>query len=387
MILITGYPYVRENYLKTFDGREGEIVFLLPATWPIKGGKVVFLPPERKNVEKTKAFFFHSNYPLVGGALKGFMPMFPWRLFKNRKNIKLVFSATEPVLLSTLYQGFWSKFFGKKHVIFTWENVPYEKKFSGIGGAVKKGDFLKKLILRLNFKFCDGLVCGNQKAAEIHKIYGKAIATIPLSGVDGEKFKPSGLPKIFNGLNWSNKTVILFAGALDYRKGIHILLEAFNRVAEKNGDLHLCIVGSGTYEKEIIETASKSFHKDKITILPWSVNDKLPEIFNASDIFAYPSISYGGWEEQFGYSVAEASLCGLPVIATRSGSIDEVVLDGQTGILVPENDANELESALLKLTQNKELRRSMGEAGRRHIIKNFSYNVIADKFFRFFNKL
>jgi len=381
MILITGYPYVRENYLKTFDGREGEIVFLLPATWPIKGGKVVFLPPERKNVEKTKAFFFHSNYPLVGGALKGFMPMFPWRLFKNRKNIKLVFSATEPVLLSTLYQGFWSKFFGKKHVIFTWENVPYEKKFSGIGGAVKK------LILRLNFKFCDGLVCGNQKAAEIHKIYGKAIATIPLSGVDGEKFKPSGLPKIFNGLNWSNKTVILFAGALDYRKGIHILLEAFNRVAEKNGDLHLCIVGSGTYEKEIIETASKSFHKDKITILPWSVNDKLPEIFNASDIFAYPSISYGGWEEQFGYSVAEASLCGLPVIATRSGSIDEVVLDGQTGILVPENDANELESALLKLTQNKELRRSMGEAGRRHIIKNFSYNVIADKFFRFFNKL
>src|SRR3989344_1937332 len=379
MILITGYPYVRENYLKTFDGREGEIVFLLPATWPIKGGKVVFLPPERKNVEKTKAFFFHSNYPLVGGALKGFMPMFPWRLFKNRKNIKLVFSATEPVLLSTLYQGFWSKFFGKKHVIFTWENVPYEKKFSGIGGAVKK------LILRLNFKFCDGLVCGNQKAAEIHKIYGKAIATIPLSGVDGEKFKPSGLPKIFNGLNWSNKTVILFAGALDYRKGIHILLEAFNRVAEKNGDLHLCIVGSGTYEKEIIETASKSFHKDKITILPWSVNDKLPEIFNASDIFAYPSISYGGWEEQFGYSVAEASLCGLPVIATRSGSIDEVVLDGQTGILVPENDANELESALLKLTQNKELRRSMGEAGRRHIIKNFSYNVIADKFFRFFN--
>ena len=381
MILITGYPYVRENYLKTFDGREGEIVFLLPATWPIKGGKVVFLPPERKNVEKTKAFFFHSNYPLVGGALKGFMPMFPWRLFKNRKNIKLVFSATEPVLLSTLYQGFWSKFFGKKHVIFTWENVPYEKKFSVIAGAVKK------LILRLNFKFCDGLVCGNQKAAEIHKIYGKAIATIPLSGVDGEKFKPSGLPKIFNGLNWSNKTVILFAGALDYRKGIHILLEAFNRVAEKNGDLHLCIVGSGTYEKEIIETASKSFHKDKITILPWSVNDKLPEIFNASDIFAYPSISYGGWEEQFGYSVAEASLCGLPVIATRSGSIDEVVLDGQTGILVPENDANELESALLKLTQNKELRRSMGEAGRRHIIKNFSYNVIADKFFRFFNKL
>ena len=380
-VLIAGYPYTRENYLKVFDYYKGESLFILPYKWKAKGGKIVFFPPEQENIIRTKAFFFHSNYFLVGGLFKGLMPMFPWHLFRNRKNVELAYSAIEPVLLSTLYQGFWTRFFGKKHIIFTWENVPYDKKFHGINGMIKK------FILWMNFKFCDGLICGNHKALEIHKKYGKQMAVIQLSGVDEVKFRPIRGPKYFNGISLENEIVFLFAGALDYRKGVHILLEAFNRVAEKVNNVRLLIIGSGTYEKEINEKLANSPHNEKVTILPWIANEKLPKVFGVSDIFVYPSISYSGWEEQFGYSMAEASLCELPVIATKSGSIDEIVQDGKTGMLVSENNIQELMEAMLKLAEDKELRQMLGKAGRDHIINNFSYSVVADKFYRFFNSI
>ena len=52
-----------------------------------------------------------------------------------------------------------------------------------------------------------------------------------------------------------------------------------------------------------------------------------------TDIFLYPSISYKGWEEQFGYSMAEASLMEVPVISTFSGSIEDIVINNKTVVL------------------------------------------------------
>lgn len=385
-ILIVGYAYIKENYFNTFKfyPETGAINFLLPKIWKAKGGKVVFYPPKGQNVFLTKAFFYHSNYPIIGGLLKGWLPAFPIVLLrlKKKKKITLVFSPSEPILFTTLYQAFWSKLFGLKHVIFTWENIPYENKFKGFNLL------LKKIIIKLSLLLSDGLVCGNSKAEDIFKrLTKKPIAVIPLSGVDADFFRKINTDDFLETYGLKNKLIFSFAGAIGYRKGIHNMIHAFQKILSVLPNARLVIAGTGEYEEEISELITKLDLGGNITRIPWLSSNGLRELLSASQIFLYPSISYGGWEEQFGYSMAEASLMELPIISTLSGSIEDVVKNGETGLLVNPGDAGELEEVMIKLGLDQELRIKMGQAGRHYIIENFSNKVIAEKFYGFFKKI
>ncbi len=375
-VLIAGYAYIKENYFNTFKfyPETGAINFLLPKTWKAKNGKIVFYPPKGPNVFLAKAYFYHSQHLVIGGLLKGWIPAFPFILFKLRRKIDMVYSPSEPILLTTLYQGLWSRVFGKKHIIFTWENIPYEDKFKGFNLAIKK------IILKLNLAFCDGITCGNQKAQYIFKKYtDKPIAVIPLSGVDSNFYAKD------SGSTLKDKFIYTFAGALGYRKGIHLVVEALKTVLQSIPNAHLNIVGTGEYE-ESLKFRVKSLNLEKnITFIPWSNAEELKKVFSESDVFVYPSLSYEGWEEQFGYSIAEASLMSLPIITTKTGSIDEVVIDGKTGILVSPDNKEVLVGAMIKLAQDDKLRAEMGENGRRYIMEHYGYDVVARKFYDFFN--
>src|SRR3989338_9470580 len=131
--------------------------------------------------------------------------------------------------------------------------------------------------------------------------------------------------------------------------------------------LYLFMIGSGPLDEELKKYVVERDMSESVTILPWIENKDLPGYFSSSDIFIYPSQRYGGGGEQFGYSIAEASSSGLPVISTRTGSIADLVVDGETGILVEPEDKQALTGALIQLTQNKNLRKTMGVAGREFI--------------------
>ena len=75
----------------------------------------------------------------------------------------------------------------------------------------------------------------------------------------------------------------------------------------------------------------------------------------------------------------------LPIITTQSGSISEVVLNGKTGILIKPDDHTALKEAMLALANDKEKRISMGKAGREFVKNNYSHEIIAGKFHKFFN--
>jgi len=385
-ILIAGYPYIKENYFNTFRyfPEKDKIFFVLPKIWTAKDGKIVFYPPEEPNVFTTKALFYHSHYPIIGGLLKGWMPFFPFILWKFKKKIgvNIVYSPSEPILLTTLYQGLWTKLFGLKHIIFSWENIDYEKKLRGVRGVVQK------IILRTNLIFSDGIICGNKKGAEIFKkLTRKPIAIIPISGLDEEFFKPSssGVEKKFEGVNLEGKIVFSFAGAIGFRKGIHFLVKVFPEVLKQIPNSVLIIAGSGEYERAIDQLIDDLDLRKNIIRVPWLNQKQLRHLLSISDVFLYPSLSYGGWEEQFGYSMAEASLMELPVISTKSGSIEEVVIDGKTGILVEPGQAQPLKEAMTCLAKDKNLRYELGHAGRRHTMENFSYQAVAEKFHDFFH--
>lgn len=383
-ILVVGYTYISDSGRATFDfyPNPENVFFLLPDIWKARFGKVIYHGPKGQNIFLTKAYFTHSRYPFIGGLLKGWMPsspLFLWRL-KRKHNIKLVYSCSEPALLTTLYNAFWAKIFGVKFVSYSWENIPYEKKYAA---------GFKKLILRLTLFFSDGLICGTRKSADIHRPYmsGKPIAIFPMNGLDQDFFKKQAGPKAFRGLNLNGKIVFSFIGAIDKRKGVHLIVEAFSEVLKELLSAHLIIAGSGDNDVAVDQKIQELKLSENVTRIPWIDHKEVVKLFSVSDAFLYPSIPYKGWEEQFGYAMAEASLTGLPVISTRSGSIEDVVKDDKTGILVTPDNAKALGEAMIRLGKDEELRLSLGKAGREFTSANLSHETIAKKFHDFFESL
>lgn len=383
-ILVVGYAYISDAQRATFAyyPYPESLFFLVPEVWKARRGKVVIQGPKEERVYLTKTYFNHSHYPWIGGLLKGWMPAFPIVLLrlKWKRSISLVYSCSEPSLLTTLYNAFWSKLFGLKFIAFSWENMPYERKsHSGI----------KKKLLRLGLFFCDGLICGTQTCLELHRPYlkKKHAAVFPMNGIDPEQFRSRGNSKIFRDFDFSNKIIFLFIGMIAERKGVHVIVDALPRVLTTLPSVHVVIAGSGEDDAILQQRIEKTDIAGSVTRIPWVAHDEIVKLYSVADVFVYPSLPYRGWEEQFGYALAEASLMGLPIISTCSGSIGDVVQDGTTGILVPPNDRGALSDAMVQLGSSPALRRSMGDAGREFARDNFSHEVVAKKFYDFFRSV
>jgi colanic acid/amylovoran biosynthesis glycosyltransferase len=81
--------------------------------------------------------------------------------------------------------------------------------------------------------------------------------------------------------------------------------------------------------------------------------------------------SSNGWVEGFGVTIAEASAMNLPVVVTSCGGITDQVIDGVTGYIVPQRDANAMADRMKRLVEDIDLRSKMGQAGRMRMVKNF----------------
>jgi glycosyltransferase involved in cell wall biosynthesis len=143
-------------------------------------------------------------------------------------------------------------------------------------------------------------------------------------------------------------------------KGIPDVLEAARLAVAHEPALHFAFVGDGEHRDEYGARAAAMGIAEHVT---WTglVKDPMAEgVFSATDI----SCQASRWEEAFGYVVAEAMACGKPVVATRAGGLPEVVLDGQTGFIVPRGDTAALAEKFVLLARDPALRERLGRAGR-----------------------
>jgi len=158
------------------------------------------------------------------------------------------------------------------------------------------------------------------------------------------------------GLNEDTR-VILMAGRLRPVKGIDYGIRAFTKLVEDVPNAHLIIAGDGE-ERENLEGLARSLSvHEKSTFL--GVRSDLPGLLRESDAFLLPSLNEG-----FPRVAVEALAIGCPVVATNVGGTLEIVIDGQTGIIVESKNPGQMADGLSNLLNDRALTRGLVESGK-----------------------
>lgn len=196
--------------------------------------------------------------------------------------------------------------------------------------------------------------------------------TIIHNGVDTEYFRP---PSSRNG-----PLVILSVGRLVSVKAHHILIEACARVLPRYPPAELWIVGDGPRLAELQELANQTMPPGKTKFLTPRID--LYPLYTRASLFALSSV-----KEAMPNVVLEAMACGLPVVASAAGGVEELVSNGRTGWLVPPGDSAALAHALDGMLSDPQQRETLGQAGRERVEGNFSMTAMVRNHERVFERL
>lgn len=169
---------------------------------------------------------------------------------------------------------------------------------------------------------------------------------------------------------YKNEIVIGIVGQLIPWKGHKVLFKSVKALKEKVSNIKLLVVGDevpqgSSYRKKLEIFAKKVGIKDEVIFTGFR-ND-IPRIMAAIDVFVLPSLG-----EPFGRVLLEAMAMGKPVVATDSGGVPEIVVNGETGILVPPKDVKAMTEAIYFLITHKKKAQEMGKTGRKRIEEIFT---------------
>jgi phosphatidylinositol alpha-1,6-mannosyltransferase len=202
-------------------------------------------------------------------------------------------------------------------------------------------------------------------------------------GIDTSHFAPQATAaQLRQSLGITNKKVIVSVGRLVHRKGQDILISALPEILQHHPDAHILMVGEGPYRSELEKLVSKLAVEESITFIGRVQYADLPRYISTGDIFAMPSRSrLAGLEvEGLGIVYLEASACGLPVIAGKSGGAPDAVIEGETGITVDGKSSKDVAKALITLLDDPIKAKAMGMRGREWIDSNWRWDIWAAKF-------
>lgn len=156
------------------------------------------------------------------------------------------------------------------------------------------------------------------------------------------------------------------------QKGIPYALQAFAKIAADHPAAHIVIAGDGPLRGELETQANDLGIGEHAHFLGW--RDEPAAIFAACDIFLMPSL----WEG-FGLVLLEAMAQNIPVIGSAVSAIPEVIVNGETGLLLPPRDVDGLAHAMIRLLDDPALRESMGQAGRTRLEMHFNPERMVDE--------
>jgi glycosyltransferase involved in cell wall biosynthesis len=191
------------------------------------------------------------------------------------------------------------------------------------------------------------------------------------NGVDGSLFAPFQAP---------HDPPILYVGRVEERKGVHVLLDAFEQViSQQCPRARLRIVGPHSYWHQepspyYRALAERCAANPRIELRGPTYDDReLAAVYRDAAVSVVPSV----FPEALGLTSLEAQASGVPVVISDAGGLPETVVPGKTGLVFANSNAGQLAEAVLSIIGNEQRRRAMGAAAREWVMQTFSWDVIA----------
>jgi glycosyltransferase involved in cell wall biosynthesis len=194
-------------------------------------------------------------------------------------------------------------------------------------------------------------------------------------GIDVDEFHPAAPVRNLRHelrLGPQHRLVGLISYLRSY-KGHEYFVEAAAAVLSRAQDVTFVIVGEGPEEGRIRAQIARAGLSHRILMLGF--RQDLLDVFRSLDIFVMPSVE----GDTIPQVLMQAMALGLPVVSTTVGSIPDVVLNGQTGLIVPPRDSRALAEKIAKVLESPDLRRQLGEKARQLVVSNYSLGAMLDR--------
>lgn len=202
------------------------------------------------------------------------------------------------------------------------------------------------------------------------------VRVVPL-GADQEFFRPGiDTREIRERYGLDRGRWLLSVARLTRHKGIDTALRALAALAPRYPDLRYAVVGTGEEQPALEDQARTLGVAERVRFLNGVPDRDLPGLYNCAEIYLGVSRLMEQRVEGFGISLAEASACGVPVVAGRSGGIPAAVRDGETGVLVDAESPEAVAQAVGRLLEDPELRARLGAAGRHAVETRFNWDRV-----------
>jgi len=235
---------------------------------------------------------------------------------------------------------------------------------------LKPKRFVYRLLYRLMAGKVDGFIAVSDEVCQslirqIGPIQNKVI-TIP-NGVDVKRYeRPGNKAALCDQLGLeANSRLVATVGRLTAQKGHRYLIDAATTILSAHPDTYFLFIGDGELKDELQSQVQKAGLSRHVHFL--GNRDDVPDLLAAVDLFVLPSL----WE---GLSIAllEAMAAGKPIVATAVSGTIQVMISGQTGLVVPLGDSGALADAIIQLLSAPAQAQAMGQAAKQHVKVNFS---------------
>lgn len=256
---------------------------------------------------------------------------------------------------------------------------------------ILKNRLLNKIIIRIVATYVDKIICvsyavknnlvqfgvSNNKCVVIYNsIYNEA---------SGKKIKPYGFRKEIGADD--NSKIITMVGQIAEWKGQEVFIEAVSKLTGKYNKLKCIIVGDIVHPleqgyKERIYKKTSSLNLSGV-IMFTGFRDDIGDIMNDSDVIVHASIK----PDPLPTVIIEAMSAGKPVVATNVGGVPELVVDKESGFIVPPKDADAMAEAISKLLDSHILREKMGIEGKRVMENEFNFQENLTKLLNLYHTL
>ena len=181
-------------------------------------------------------------------------------------------------------------------------------------------------------------------------------------GIDRQVFCPQ--------VDQIREPIVLFVGRLVEKKGGEYLVRAMAAVQRQLPMVRLVVIGDGPLRSHLQTLADQL--AVRVTFLGKQSPEQVRHWMNRAQVFCGPSIiARSGDAEGFGMVFAEAQAMGLPVVSFATGGIPEAVIHGETGLLAPEKDTEQLTQNLIRLLKDEDLRQRFARAGQAYVAAKF----------------